>query len=134
MSHLMKNFFTELVKSTTFTTKVSVVKTALSQWLSEQVYPDKDFHLKLKLVLKMFINNKIENDKIYTLVQTVDSSKRLNRQQVDFLIRALTHNISVMFILQKFVDDNVLTDDQLGFLSNFLVTKMDEAYQLPTHY
>ncbi|AAC63747.1 Ac75-like protein [Bombyx mandarina nucleopolyhedrovirus] len=133
MSNLMKNFFTELVKSTTFTTKVSVVKTTLSDWLCEQVYPDKDFSLKLKRVINMFLNDEIENDKIYKLVETVDSSNKLSRRQVDFLIHALLNNVSVTFTLHRFVDDNVLTQDELSFLANFLVTKLDEAYQLPAY-
>lgn len=129
----MKNFFTELVKSTTFTTKVSVVKTTLSDWLCEQVYPDKDFSLKLKRVINMFLNDEIENDKIYKLVETVDSSNKLSRRQVDFLIHSLLNNVSVTFTLHRFVDDNVLTQDELSFLANFLVTKLDEAYQLPAY-
>ncbi|AGA16226.1 hypothetical protein [Thysanoplusia orichalcea nucleopolyhedrovirus] len=133
MSNLMKNFFTELVKSTTFTTKVSVVKTTLNNWLCEQVYPDKDFSLKLRRVVGMFLNNEIENVKIYKLVDTVDSQKKLSARQVDFLINALLNNVSVTFTLHRFVEDNVLTQDELSFMANFLVTKMDEAYQLPAY-
>ncbi|ANF29715.1 ORF-67 [Catopsilia pomona nucleopolyhedrovirus] len=134
MSNLMKNFFAELVKSTTFTTKVSIVKTTLHEWLCEQVYPDPVFRLKLQKVVHMFVMREIDNAKIHKLVETVDSSKKLSPHQIDYLINAFLNNCSVKLILQRFVQGDIISDDELSFMSTFLVRQMDEAYQLPHHH
>lgn len=130
MTNLMKNFFSELVKSTAYTTKVSIVKTTLHDWLRNQVYTDPCFRVKLQEVVFMFINNQINNEQIYMLVSKIDESNKFKTYQIDFLIIRLLSNYHMKLLLEKFVDDNVITDEDLSFIANFLVREIDEAYKL----
>lgn len=126
----MKNFFAELVKSTTYTTKVSIVKTTLHQWLKDQVYTDCNFKHKLQEVVNMFINNQMTNEQIEMLVSKIDTSHKLQKRQIEFLTCRFLNNYHVIVLLQKFVNNIVLTDEDLSFMANFLVREMDEAYKL----
>lgn len=130
MTNVMKTFFAELVKSTTYATKVSMVRTTLEKWLQEQVYSDFSFADKLRNVVKMFIANQIDKQLIYNLVGTVDSSKKLSEAQIDYLVCAFLSNRKVVDILQKFVRGYTLSSEDVGDISNFLVTHMNEVYQL----
>ncbi|AKN80982.1 hypothetical protein [Lonomia obliqua multiple nucleopolyhedrovirus] len=130
MSDLMKNFFAELLKSTTYTTKVSIVKTALHEWLRDQVYTDPNFMAKLQEVVYMFVGNKLNDVQIETLVSKIDTSNKLKRYQIKFLTLRFLSNYHMKMILQKFINDDIITDDDLSFTANFLVREMDEAYKL----
>lgn len=130
----MKTFFAELVKSTTFTAKVSVVKTTLHEWLRDHVYQDDAFRFKLQEVLYMFITHQISNEQIYMLVEKMDMANKLKPLQVDYLINAFSNSCSARQIVQNFVRGETLADDELGFIASFLVREIDEAYKLPQHY
>ena len=130
MTNTMKSFFAELVKSTTFATKVSIVRSTLDNWLNEQVYPDPHFFDKLRNVFKMFIAHQIDRRLIYNLVGTVDSSKKLTEKQIDYLVCAFLANRKVVSVVQTFVDGYRLSGEDISALSNFLVTQMNEVYQL----
>ncbi|AVA31162.1 ac75 [Oxyplax ochracea nucleopolyhedrovirus] len=131
MSSLMKNFFSELIKSTTFTGKVTVVKTTLQEWLYDQVYPDAVFKNKLQQFVSKFISNQFKSYEIYNFVEAVDSANKLSPHQIDFLFNAILNNYSVKLILQRFTFGEYITDDELSLIATFLVTEMDRAYQLP---
>ncbi|UZE89752.1 AC75 [Parapoynx stagnalis nucleopolyhedrovirus] len=130
MTNLMKNFFAELVKSTTYTTKVSIVKTTLHDWLRDQVYSDPCFKIKLQEVVFMFINNQITNKQIYMLVSKIDESNKFKPYQINFLTVRLLSNCHMKQLLEKFIDDYDITDEDLSFIANFLVREIDEAYKL----
>ncbi|AJD09237.1 hypothetical protein [Condylorrhiza vestigialis mutiple nucleopolyhedrovirus] len=130
MTNTMKSFFAELVKSTTFATKVSMVRSTLDNWLNEQVYPDSHFFDKLRNVFRMFIAHQIDRQLIYNLVGTVDSSKKLTEKQIDYLVCAFLTNRKVVSVVQTFVDGYRLSGEDISALSNFLVTQMNEVYQL----
>ncbi|AAK85631.1 hypothetical protein [Epiphyas postvittana nucleopolyhedrovirus] len=130
MTNVMKCFFAELVKSTTFATKVSMVRTTLHNWLNDQVYCDEHFYNKLRNVLKMFIVQEIDQELIYNLIGTVDSSRKLTKKQIDYLVCAVFSNRNVMVIIQTFVSGYRLSSEDISEFSNFLVTQMNEVYQL----
>jgi hypothetical protein len=130
MTNMMKTFFAELINSTTNATKVSMVRSTLDNWLNEQVYSDPHFFNKLRNVFKMLIAHQIDRRLIYNLVGTVDSSKKLTEKQIDYLVCAFLANRKVVSVVQTFVEGYKLSGDDISALSNFLVSQMNEVYQL----
>lgn len=106
------------------------VKARLVEWLNNQVYPDEGFSIKWRKVLKLFITGQLDNDYVYYLVDTIDPSKFLNKNQIDYLTSVFIGNRKMVRITQRFIDGYKLSDDEVGELSNFLVTQVDEVYQL----
>ncbi|AGR56967.1 hypothetical protein [Choristoneura occidentalis alphabaculovirus] len=123
-------FVTELKKSTEFVAKVIFVKARLSDWLNNQVYPDDRFSAKWRGVLKMFLAGQLDNESVYCLVNTIDPSRLLTNNQIDYLARVFVGNRKMMSVTQKFVNGYKLSDDDISELSNFLVAQVDEVYQL----
>ncbi|AHD25567.1 ac75 [Choristoneura murinana nucleopolyhedrovirus] len=130
MASGLLGFVTELKKSTEFVAKVIFVKARLSEWLNNQVYPDERFSAKWRGVLKMFLARQLDNESVYCLVNTIDPSKLLTNNQIDYLARVFLGNRKMMSITQKFVSGYKLSDDDISELSHFLVTQVDEVYQL----
>jgi hypothetical protein len=127
----MRNFFAELIKTTTYTAKVSIVKMTLQDWLCKHVYTDQNFKSKLQEVVYMFINNQINKTHIYLLVSKIDESNKFKPYQIDFLTTRLLSNYHMKRLLEKFIDDeNIVTDEDLSFTANFLVREIDESYKL----
>ncbi|AUR45104.1 hypothetical protein Spob073 [Spilosoma obliqua nucleopolyhedrosis virus] len=130
MTSGLRGFVAELKKSTEFVAKVIFVKARLTDWLNKQVYPDERFAAKWRGVLRMFVAGKLDDESIYCLVNTIDPSKLLTHRQIDYLVRVFVGNRKMVNITQKFVDGYRLSDDDISELSNFLVTQVDEVYQL----
>ncbi|QDL56975.1 hypothetical protein QKQ66_gp084 [Dione juno nucleopolyhedrovirus] len=130
MTSGLRGFVAELKKSTECVAKVIFVKARLNEWLDKQVYPDERFSAKWRNVLRLFITDQLDDQSVYNLVNTIDSSKMLTSRQIDHVARVFLNNRKMMTITNRFIDGYRLSDDDISELANFLVLQMDEVYQL----
>ncbi|AGC36271.1 hypothetical protein TF1A_0057 [Chrysodeixis chalcites SNPV TF1-A] len=120
-----KNFVNQMVTSMPIVTKVAYVNVHIKNYMKE-LERDDTFRHKFIMILQMFINRQITVEDMCQIMDAVDGLK-LTRQQIEYLVNRVYYNEHIILILQSYVRNQHLDDDQIDDLAHFLVHEINNA-------
>ncbi|AAY83988.1 ORF-57 peptide [Chrysodeixis chalcites nucleopolyhedrovirus] len=120
-----KNFVNQMVTSMPIVTKVAYVNVHIKNYMKE-LERDDTFRHKFIMILQMFINRQITVEDMCQIMDVVDGLK-LTRQQIEYLVNRVYYNEHIILILQSYVRNQHLDDDQIDDLAHFLVHEINNA-------
>lgn len=120
-----KNFVGQVVNSMPFVAKVAYVSSHIKRY-SILLSEDKKFCTKFVAILKMFIRQEISLDDMCTIMDAADGLK-LTRAQISYFCKRVHENGHVVEIMEKYVDYTMINDEDINYLSEFLVHEINNA-------
>ncbi|UOQ18857.1 hypothetical protein [Olene mendosa nucleopolyhedrovirus] len=118
-------FFNHVMASMPVVTKVAYVSMHIKKYLRELERDDK-FRDKLMRVLKLFIDKKITLDNMCTILDAADGVT-LTPAQIQYFCDHVYYNGHVMQLLQRYIDEHHINDEDVNYLSEFLVHEINNA-------
>lgn len=106
-------------------TKVAYVNVHIKNYMKE-LERDDTFRHKFITILQMFIDRQITVEDMCQIMDAVDGLK-LTRRQIEYLVNRVYYNDHIILILQSYVRNHHLDDDQIDDLAQFLVHEINNA-------
>ncbi|AKN80649.1 hypothetical protein [Perigonia lusca single nucleopolyhedrovirus] len=123
---LFRNFVNQMYECVPFATKVLKVSEFIKSY-QEDIKKDKIFLQKFIQVLKMFVGHQIELNDMCTIMEAADGYNKLSDNQIQYLCEKIYDNYHVMRILNTFVEDKHLDDQDIHSIANFLVLEINNS-------
>ena len=123
---IFKSFVNQLYDCVPFATKVLKVSEHIKSYQAN-LKKDKRFCQKFVQILKMFIASQISVDDLYSILDAVDTTNKLSEEQIEYLCDRVQQNYDIMRILNTFVDEEHLDDQDIYVLSKFLITEISNS-------
>nr|QBI90278.1 hypothetical protein [Trichoplusia ni single nucleopolyhedrovirus] len=120
-----RNFVNQMVTSMPIVTKVAYVNVHIKNYMKE-LERDDTFRHKFTMILQMFINRQITVEDMCQIMDAVDGLK-LTRQQIEYLVNRVYYNDHIILILQSYVRNQHLDDDEIDDVAQFLVHEVNNA-------
>nr|UPO71237.1 orf53 [Trichoplusia ni single nucleopolyhedrovirus] len=120
-----RNFVNQMVTSMPIVTKVAYVNVHIKNYMKE-LERDDTFRHKFTMILQMFINRQITVEDMCQIMDAVDGLK-LTRRQIEYLVNRVYYNDHIILILQSYVRNQHLDDDEIDDVAQFLVHEVNNA-------
>ncbi|QEI03602.1 hypothetical protein [Rachiplusia nu nucleopolyhedrovirus] len=121
----LKNFVNHMVTSMPIVTKVAYVNSQLKNYM-RTLDRDEIFQDKFIRILQMFISKQITVEDIYNIMDAVDGIK-LSHGQINYFVQRVYSNKYIVSILENYIKNKHLYDDEVNDLSEFLVHEINNA-------
>ncbi len=121
----LKNFVNHMVTSMPIVTKVAYVNSQLKNYM-RSLERDQIFQAKFVRILQMFINKEISVEDICSIMDAVDGIK-LTSGQINYFVERVHSNGHIISILENYVNNHHLYDDEINDLAEFLVHEINNA-------
>lgn len=114
-----------MVTSMPIVTKVAYVNSQLKNYM-RTLERDEVFQNKFVRILQMFINKKITVQDICDIMDAVDGIK-LSHGQITYFVERVHSNGHIIAILENYIKNHHLYDDEVNDLAEFLVHEINNA-------
>ncbi|AKC91696.1 ac75 [Lambdina fiscellaria nucleopolyhedrovirus] len=121
---LFKNFVGNVVKSMPTVTKVAYINCYIKEYLRD-LERDEVFSHKFTKILKMFLRKEITLDNMCSIIDATGAN--LKREQIDYFCKRVYDNTHAIDLLYKFIDYNYLDDNDIEYVSEFMVNEINNA-------